>query len=336
MSSASSIEQLPAPSAFGAASAARDVIAGHDLTGRIVLLTGGASGIGIETARALAGAGAQVTLAVRNTGQGAAVAAELNQEVGAARVSVEALDLASLRSVRALADHWGERPLHLLINNAGVMACPQGYTEDGFETQFGVNHLGHFLLAELLTPALVRSAPSRLISLSSSAHKLGGMNFDDPHFRTLAYHPFAAYGQSKTANALFAVAFDRRYRGSGVRAFAVMPGVIDTPLMRHMSPEVRAKMMPKPDASAETKVRSRIKTPEQGAATTVWAAVATELDGLGGLYLEDCGVARSSPAGSPGGSGVMSYALDPVDAERLWRLSKVETCGTVMPRSTKV
>ena len=325
MSTALSIAQPIVPSPFGPDSTANDVIVDHDLTGRTVIVTGGSSGIGIETARTLAEAGADVTIAVRNAAQGNAVASELNRGIGAQRVRVELLDLASLQSVRAFARRWGDKPLHLLINNAGVMACPLVYTEDGFETQYGVNHLGHFLLTNLLTPALVRGAPSRVINLASAAHKLSGIDFEDPHFQSRPYNQLVSYGQSKTANVLFTVAYDQRNRASGVRALAVMPGVIETNLMRHMSAEVRAKMVPTKDMPAGTKDRSRLKTPEQGAATTIWAAVATELEGHGGLYLEDCGVAPVASPESRGGSGVMGYALDPIAADRLWAFSAADT-----------
>ena len=303
-------------SRFGQKSTALEVVDSIDLTGRTAIVTGGASGIGIETARALARAGASVTLAVRDLAAGARVAAEINGETGAERVSVDALELGSLASVRAFAARWGDRPVSLLINNAGVMACPQGYTEDGFETQFGVNHLGHFLLTELLVPALEKGAPARVIAVSSSAHGMSDVDFDDPDFRHRPYDAFKSYGQSKTANALFAVEFDRRYRDRGIRAFSLMPGVIHTNLGRHV---------PGSDWSA---IEHLVKTVEQGASTSVWAATAPELEGQGGLYLENCARAEPFVRGMPRGMGVMAYALDPDAARRLWTLSE-EKVGRV-------
>lgn len=297
-------------SRFGAKSTALEVVQGVGLTGRTAIVTGGASGIGVETARALAHAGASVTLAVRDLSAGERVAAELNAQVGEARVSVDPLELGSLASIRAFAARWGDRPLSLLINNAGVMACPQGYTEDGFETQFGVNHLGHFLLTMLLVPALEKGAPSRVIVLSSSAHGMSDVDFEDPDFRNRPYDAFQSYGQSKTANALFAVEFDRRYSDRGIQAFSLMPGVIHTNLGRHV---------PGSDWSV---VDHLFKDASQGASTSVWAATAPELDGHGGLYLENCAQAQPFEKDMPRGVGVMPYALDPDAARRLWSLSE--------------
>jgi NAD(P)-dependent dehydrogenase (short-subunit alcohol dehydrogenase family) len=303
-------------SRFGAKSTALEVIEDIDLTGHAAIITGGASGIGVETARALATAGATVLLAVRDLAAGERVAADINAQVGVERVSVDQLELGSLASVRAFAARWGDKPLALLINNAGVMACPLGYTEDGFETQFGVNHLGHFLLATLLVPALEKGTPSRLISVSSSAHGQSDVNFEDPDFRHRDYDPFKSYGQSKTANALFAVEFDRRYKDRGIRAFSLMPGVIHTNLSRHVTGA---------DWSAIDHLR---KTVQQGASTTVWAATSSDLDGQGGLYLENCAQAEPFARGMPRGVGVMPYALDPDAAGRLWTLSE-EKVGLV-------
>ena len=318
-------------SRFSAESTALEVIAGIDLTGRNAVVTGGASGLGVETARALASAGAAVTLAVRDLAAGARVAATLNAELGEARVNVGHIDLGDLATIRAFAADWGDKQLSLLVNNAGVMACPQGYTKDGFETQFGANHLGHFLLGVLLTPALEKGAPSRLISLSSSGHQSSDIHFDDPNFRARDYHPFKAYGQSKTANALFAVEYDRRHRDRGVRAFSVMPGVISTPLMRHITPEMMAELS-RNSGKAPAEAALKYKTPQQGAATSVWAATARELDGFGGQYLEDCGEAPPFSADLPRGHGVKPHALDPVSAARLWALSE-EACGLTAGRA---
>ena len=308
-------------SEFGADTPAMEVVAGHDLTGRRAIVTGGASGIGVETVRALASAGAEVTIAARNLEAAQVTADTLNSELGAQRVDAQPLDLADLDSVREFAARWGDRPLSLLINNAGVMACPFGRTQDGFEIQFGTNHLAHFLLAKLLVPALEKGTPARVISLSSAAHRMSDIDFADPNFERREYHPFRAYGQSKTANALFAVEFDRRYRDRGIRAFSVMPGVIQTSLGRHMTPALREELgfVPKEPAAPDA---IAYKSVEAGAATTVWAATARELDGHGGLYLEHCGVARPLAPDSPRGTGVTPYALDPRSAKRLWELSE--------------
>lgn len=315
---------VPKPvSSFGAQSTALEVAAGIDLTGKTVIVTGGASGIGIETVRALAIAGANVTIAARNLETGREVAQQINSEIEAVRVDVDHLDLGSLASVRAFAQRWGDRPLNILINNAGIMACPLGQTEDGFELQFGTNHLGHFLLTNLLTPSLKRGVPARVVVLSSSAHRRGTVDFDDPNFRTRPYHPFKSYGQSKTANALFALEYDRRYKEEGIRAFSLMPGVIATPLLRHMTPELHAEVGGG-DAKEEGKpaVVLEYKTPEQGAATTIWAAISPDLDGFGGLYLEDCNVAETITDPNTAGRGVMAHALDPDAAKQLWTLSE--------------
>jgi NAD(P)-dependent dehydrogenase (short-subunit alcohol dehydrogenase family) len=313
-------------SPFDAFSTAREVVAGHDLGGLGVIVTGGATGIGVETARALAEAGATVTLAVRNRAAGEAAAADINKT--ALGASVGALDLSSLASVRAFASAWGAAPLHILINNAGVMACPQAYTADDLEMQIGTNHFGHYLLSVLLAPALEagaqhRGRPSRVVALSSIGHRRSDINWDDPHYRTRPYDKWEAYGQSKTANALFAVGFDARFASRGVHANSVMPGGIMTPLQRHMT---REEMIGLGWMDADGVVRQGFKTPEQGASTSVWAAVGDELEGVGGLYLENCAQAvRFDPANPR--VGVMDYALAPAAADRLWDLS-AQTTGT--------
>lgn len=308
-------------SAFGADTPAREVIAGIDLTGQRAIVTGGASGIGTVTAAALASAGAEVTIAARNLDAGRAVADDINARMAQPHVAVAQLDLADLRSVRDFAAAWGQKPLNLLINNAGVMACPYGRTADGFETQFGTNHLGHFLLTVLLLPALQAGAPARVVALSSAAHKFSDIDFDDPNFEHRPYRPFKAYGQSKTANALFAVEFDRRYRDRGIDAFSVMPGVIQTNLGRHLTPELREKISATPKTATATSPMT-YKSVEAGAATTVWAATAPELAGRGGRYLEDCAEALPFSPDLPDSQGVMPHALDPETARRLWELSE--------------
>ena len=312
-------------SAFGPYTDARDVIAGQDLTGKVAIVTGGATGIGIETARVLAEAGAEVVIAVRKPDLAEAAVADI-AKTAKGKVSWSMLDLSSFKSIRAFAERWGDRPLNLLINNAGVMACPLDYTEDGLEMQIGTNHFGHFLLSVLLAPNLVEGAKSgwgsRLVSLSSIGHRRAPMNFEDPHFRSHPYDKWESYGQAKTANALFAVGFDKRFKDKNVRAFSVMPGGIMTPLQRHLPLEEQKAMGWIDD---DGKVRDGFKTTQQGASTSVWAAVGSELDGVGGLYLEDLHEAAPWTKES-GWSGVMPYALDPEQADRLWVLS-VETTG---------
>lgn len=307
-------------SRFGRESTAAEVAEGVDLTGRSAIVTGGASGLGLETARVLAARGAAVHLGVRDLAAGAAAAREINDAIDAERVTFSRIDLSDLSSVRDFAKRWGDAPLSLLINNAGVMACPLQQTKDGFEYQFGTNHLGHFLLATLLVPALKKGAPSRLVSLSSSGHRASAVDFEDIHFERRAYEPFVAYGQSKTANALFAVEFDRRHKADDIRAFSVMPGVIFTNLGRHMSEDTREQMGFTPEAAEAAP--DFFKSIPQGAATTVWAAIAPELDGAGGLYLENCGEARPSGPETPRGTGVMAHARDPEAARRLWLVSE--------------
>jgi NAD(P)-dependent dehydrogenase (short-subunit alcohol dehydrogenase family) len=232
------------------------------------------------------------------------------------------LDLADLASVRAFADAWGDRPLHMLINNAGVMATPFGHTKDGFELQFGTNHLGHFLLSVLLAPALERAAEpgrsARVVSLSSSAHRRAGVDFDDLHFARRPYDKWVSYGQSKTANALFAVDFHRRFAARGITANSVMPGGIMTPLQRHME---RDEMIALGWINEAGEVREGFKTPAQGASTSVWAAIGPELEGAGGLYLENLAQAEAATRENRY-AGVEPYALDPDAAERLWTVSE--------------
>jgi NAD(P)-dependent dehydrogenase (short-subunit alcohol dehydrogenase family) len=302
---------------FGFDSTAAEVVAGIDLSGRRAIVTGGSSGIGIETARALAGAGADVTLAVRNTDAGDRTAADIAATTGSTAVHVRPLDLADQRSVAAFAADWGA-PLHMLINNAGVMALPElQLTPDGWEAQFATNHLGHFALALGLHDALAVAGNARIVSLSSVGHLRSPVVFDDPFFARRPYDPLVAYGQSKTANALFAVEATRRWAGEGIMANAVHPGAIATTgLSRHMDP----------DALADVIARSGYdyKTPEQGAATSVLVATSPQLEGIGGHYFADCNEAPLIDPGvspAPRGFGVAAYALDPADAARLWELS---------------
>jgi NAD(P)-dependent dehydrogenase (short-subunit alcohol dehydrogenase family) len=308
-------------SPFGAKSTAREVAAGHDLNGVSAIVTGGSSGIGVETARALAEAGAEVMLAVRNREAGEATAADIGK-TAPGKVSVGLVDLSDLTSVAAFASAWGDKPLDILINNAGVMACPLAYTAQDLEMQIGTNHFGHYLLSMLLTRALMNAAEdgkqSRLVSLSSIGHRRGGVHFEDIHYRERPYDKWEAYGQAKTANALFAVGFHERFADLGVTANSVMPGGIMTPLQRHLP---REEMIAFGWMDEAGNVNDRFKSTEQGAATSVWAALGDELEGVGGLYLENCNQALPWTQDTPF-EGVMPHAVDPDAADRLWAVSE--------------
>jgi NAD(P)-dependent dehydrogenase (short-subunit alcohol dehydrogenase family) len=303
---------------FGFDSTAAEVVAGIDLGGKRAIVTGGASGIGIETARALASAGADVTLAVRNTDAGAKTAADLIATTGNAAIHVAKLDLAEPDSVAAFAAGW-TGPLDLLVNNAGVMALPDlQLTGQGWELQFATNHLGHFALAVRLHDALAAApAGARIVSLSSRAHLRSPVVFDDVNFASRPYDPMLAYAQSKTANVLFAVEANRRWSEDGITANAVHPGAIDTTnLSRYLDPGYIEGL--------RATGTFRFKTAEQGAATSVLVATSPQLEGIGGRYFEDCNespVVEPDPAGTFE-AGVASYAVDPAKAERLWGLSE--------------
>jgi NAD(P)-dependent dehydrogenase (short-subunit alcohol dehydrogenase family) len=261
-----------------------------------------------------------VVLAARNQAVAEEVAAGLRTDGVSGTIEVELLDLASLASVRAFAARYLSlgRPLHLLINNAGVMATPQSYTEDNFEMQFGTNHVGHFALTIGLLPALKAAGTARVVALSSIGHRRSDVVFEDLNFRERAYDPWAAYGQSKTANALFAVGLTQRHAGDGITANAVMPGGIMTGLQKHMT---REEQMAMGWFDESGKPNARFKSTAQGASTSIWAAVAPELEGVGGLYLEDCAVAKPWTIERPF-AGVMAYALDAERAQRLWSVSE--------------
>ena len=291
-------------------STAAEVAAGIDLSGRRAIVTGGASGIGVETARALAGAGAEVTLAVRNVEAGAVVAADITTSTGNAGVHAAPLDLADRRSVAAFLADW-RGPLHALVNNAGVMACPETRTAEGWELQFATNHLGHFALATGLHRALAEGAAAtgeaRVVAVSSSAVFRSPVIFDDLHFERRPYDPWEAYGQSKTANVLFAVGATGRWAGEGITSNALMPGAIRTNLQRHVG-GIRSQ-------------RYLWKTTEQGASTSVLLATSPLLKGIGGRYFADnqeALVVTEAPADL---TGVPAYALDPEAADRLWLAS---------------
>ena len=304
------------PASFGADTTASEVSEGIDLGGKVALVTGGSSGLGQETARVLAERGAHVILTARDLSKGESVAAGIRASTGNQHVEVEELELGSLRDVRAFGQRVLARhpTLHILVNNAGVMACPQARTADGFELQFGSNHLGHFLMTCLLAPALLRATPSRVVSVSSRGHHMSPVVFDDMQFERRPYDKWLAYGQAKTANVLFAVGLDQRLGSRGVHANALHPGAILTELGRHLQPEDFEFLQ-------QRNRGMNFKSVEAGAATSVLSATAPELEGRGGLYLEDCQIAAVND--EPGAlSGVKSYALDPQNAERLWEVSE--------------
>ena len=309
----------PVTSPFGARSTAQEVIAGHDLSGQTALVTGAASGIGVETAAALLGAGARVLIAVRDAAKGEAVAASLRERTGNASIQVIDLDLGSLASVRRAAASVLELAprLKLIINNAGVMATPFLHTADGFETQFGTNHLGHFELTRLLMPALIAAAPSRVVALSSLGHRRSDVILEDLNYERRPYDRWEAYGNSKTANALFALGLTQRYAAQGVTANSVHPGGIMTGLQKNVPIEEQRAMGWMDEHGTLNAV---FKSTEQGAATSIWAAVGRELDGVGGLYLEDCHEALPFDAARPG-SGYMPYLRDVAHADALWDAS---------------
>jgi NAD(P)-dependent dehydrogenase (short-subunit alcohol dehydrogenase family) len=299
---------------FGPESTAAEVIKGVDLSGRRAIVTGGASGIGVETARALAGAGAEVTLAVRNLDAGKQTAADITATTDNDRVYVAPLELADQDSIAAFGTAW-DGPLDILVNNAGVMASPRTYTPDGWELQFATNHLGHFALATGLHRALAAAGGARIVSVSSSAHQRSGVVFEDIHFREREYEPWLAYGQSKTANVLFAVEASRRWATDGIRVNALHPGGIRTNLQRYVTDEEIARLRARSGVS-----QAAWKTTEQGAATSILVATSPLLDGVGGRYFEDCNEAGPHEEGT--NRGVAGYALDPAAAERLWQVTE--------------
>jgi NAD(P)-dependent dehydrogenase (short-subunit alcohol dehydrogenase family) len=315
--------------AFGASSTTEDVLSGVKLRGKRILVTGVSAGLGVETARSLAAHGAQVVGAARDLSKAEAATEQVRQDAAANGGSFDLieLDLANLKSVRACADQLlakGER-FDVIIANAGVMATPFGHTADGFETQFGTNHLGHFELVNRVA-SLIRDG-GRLINLSSAGHRYANVDLEDPNFERTPYEPFVAYGRSKTANILFALAFDRRHRKRGVRAAAVHPGVIETELARYVDPARLQALVDqvKQQAEAEGKGPWRWKTIPQGAATSVWAAVVASADEIGGRYCENCHVGTVIPDDvtiTGISEGVRGYALDPENAEALWKKSE--------------
>jgi NAD(P)-dependent dehydrogenase (short-subunit alcohol dehydrogenase family) len=302
-------------SGFGYRSTATEVLEGIDLSGKLAIVTGGYSGLGLETVRALAGAGAQVIVPARRRAHAEEVLAGID------RVEVDQLDLGDLDSVQAFAQRVLDsgRGVDILINNAAIMACPETRVGPGWEAQFATNHLGHFALANRLWTALAADAGARVVALSSTGHKLSPIRFDDLMFET-GYDKWQAYGQAKTANSLFAVQLDALGQDAGVRAFAAHPGGIMTPLQRHLShEEMRASGWLDEDGTPD----ERFKTPEQGASTSTWAATAPALTGMGGVYCENCNIAEPTDVGSPTAriQGVDAHAIDHDAAARLWTVS---------------
>ncbi|VWB37766.1 oxidoreductase [Burkholderia lata] len=312
--------QSPIGSGFGPASTAADVIAGIDLHGKHVVVTGGYSGIGIETVRALRSVGATVHVPARDMTRARAALRDLPD------VRLEPMDLLDPVSIDRFADRMlsATEALHILVNNAGVMAPPLSRDARGYESQFSANHLGHFHLTCRLWPALRRAQGARVVALSSYGHRRAGIDFHDPNFLARAYDPWIAYGQSKTANALFAVALDSIGHRDGVRAFSVHPGGIATPLIRHMTQAlIDASEIIDRSGQPIIDPENNKKTPEQGAATTVWCATSARLDGMGGIYCADCEIAPALPHDeSTAVRGVRPRATDPVAAGRLWQLSE--------------
>ncbi len=312
---------------FGWSSTTDEVLAGIDLSGRTVFITGANSGLGRETARAMASRGAHVIMAGRDQDKLDEAVAAIQAGHPKAQLDTITVDLGSLENIRAATSRARQRfqKIDLLINNAGVMATPFLHTADGFEMQFGTNHLGHFALTGELFPLIERGHLKRIVNLSSRGHHFAPVDFEDPHFERRAYDPWTSYGHSKTANVLFTVGLEARFAVLGIHAYAVHPGGIQTNLGRHMTPEMMEALMARV-TSKDTGFQW--KTIPQGAATSCWAATAPELEGKGGVYCEDCHVAEVDDESSTG--GVRSYALNPSFADRLWKLSE-ELTGVQYP-----
>ncbi|MGV8856233.1 MAG: oxidoreductase [Devosia sp.] len=318
----SAADQVPVNSGFAAKTPAMDVLGDVDLSGKTAIVTGGYSGIGLEVVRALASRGARVIVPVRTPAKAAENLAGVEGDI-----RTEAMDLADLASVRQFAERVASdlTSLDLLINNAGIMACPESRVGPGWESQFGVNHMGHFALTKALLPLLAKAAAPRVVALSSTGHKISDVLWDDMEFRTTHYDKWVAYGQAKTANALFANGLSRRLRASGGLAFAVHPGGIFTPLQRHLpKEEMMALGWLGDDGEPSELAKAGFKTPAEGASTTVWAATSPLLMGKPGVYCEDCDIARPTEVGSPTArfKGVDAHASNDESAERLWAISE--------------
>lgn len=313
-------DQIPVQSPFHAKSSASEVLEGIDLTGKNAIVTGGYSGIGIETVRALARAGARVTVPARRLDAAEAALASV-----AGEIEIAEMDLGDLTSVKTFGHDYiaTDRPLHILINNAGIMACPLDRVGPGWESQFGVNHLGHMALTMHLGAALQKADDARVVCLSSTAHIRSDVLWDDIHFQNSDYDKWMAYAQAKSACALFALGLDRRRRDVGVRAFSVHPGGIFTPLQRHLPEEEMVALGWKnPDGTLPEMIEAMFKTPAQGASTSVWAATSPLLNGKGGVYCEDCNVAKVADENSQSWEHAREWICDDERAERLWGLSE--------------
>lgn len=311
---------------FGQYSTTDEVLDGLDISGKRILVTGVSAGLGVETARVLVAHGADVVGAARDLDKARRATAQIVPGTQSGSLELVELDLASLASVRACADALNADGCRfdIIICNAGIMACPFGKTVDGFETQFGTNHLGHFLLVNRIAGLLKDGG--RLVNLSSAGHRFADVDLDDPNFDHTPYEPFIAYGRSKTANILFAVEFDRRHRDRGIRATAVHPGGIQTELARHIPADAMDELLANLNAANQAAGRPafEFKSIPQGAATSVWAAIVADAEAVGGHYCEDCHVAETTTDGDPFSisGGVRPYALDPIKAEALWLASE--------------
>ncbi|MGE3141685.1 MAG: oxidoreductase [Hyphomonadaceae bacterium] len=314
--------QAPLPSGFGFRTTAEEALAGRDLSGKVAIVTGGYSGLGLETTRVLTQAGAQVIAPARSPQKAAEALANIPG------VEQAALDLMDPASIEAFAADFlaSGRPLDILVNSAAVMACPLTRDARGYESQFATNHLGHFHLTARLWPALQRAQGARVVSVSSRGHRRSGVDFNDPHFHQRDYDKWSAYGQAKSANVLFAVALDTRGERHGVRAFALHPGSIVTPLARFLSDEeLRAMGARDENGRLPAASANRYKSVAEGAATSVWCAASPQLEGMGGVYCEDVDIAPVTPPESKIEEGVRPWAINPEFAERLWRLSEQHT-----------
>jgi|SRR5664280_23771 len=311
--------QAPIGSGFGPATTAHEIVHNCDLSGKVAIVTGGYAGMGLETTKALISAGATVVVPARD-GERAV------KSLGAMpRAELEVLDLMDPGSIDGFADRFlaSGRALHILVNNAGIMGCPLIRNARGYESQFATNHLGHYQLTTKLWPALRRAGSARVVSLSSRGHMRAAVDFDDPNFRTRTYDRWIAYGQSKSANALFAVALDGLGEPNGIRAFSVHPGGVVTDLTKYMSSdEIRAAGAIDDQGRPIIDPARNMKTPEQGAATSVWCATSPQLEGRGGVYCENCDIAVAVPADSTELLGVRPWAIDREFADRLWHLSE--------------
>lgn len=309
-------DQTPINSPSHAKSTAAEVINGVDLSGKFAVVTGGYSGIGVETVRAVASAGAEILVPARDVAKAKGALKSIS-----GKISIATMDLSDLASVRKFAGEVvaAGKPIHLLINNAGVMACPETRAGSGWELQFATNHIGHFVLTNALAPLFKKAKGARVVCLSSTGHKISPIRWDDIHFTKEPYNKWMAYGQSKTANALFARALNTRLKNDGVEAFSVHPGGIVTPLLRHLGKEEMIALgWLGPDGEMSEMAKAMFKTPEQGASTTVWAATSSLLAGKGGVYCENCNIAKLAGPDAPRWAEVQPYACDPEQAARLW------------------